>query len=88
MGAKVLSLPSRHRIDYLSRNMNRGVILALRALYDAHGVHAFDKCAENLVLAVCAVLAHEFGQDRLIRLLDLVEDVQLRLESETSDCKR
>jgi hypothetical protein len=91
MAAKVLTLPQRHRIDYLSRNMNRDVILALRALYDEYGPRAFDKCAENLVLALCAVLAHEFGHDRMLDLFDLVEEVQGRIElaseSETSDCK-
>jgi hypothetical protein len=80
MAAKVVTLPRRHRVAYVSRALNRKVIDDLRVIHDSMGRDAFDAAAANVVIAVCGILAHECGHDRLIRLLDLVEDVSRRLD--------
>jgi hypothetical protein len=80
MAAKVFTLPRRNRVAYVSRALNRKVIDELRVIHDSVGLDAFDTAAANVVIAVAAVLAHECGHDRLIRLLDLVEDVSGRLD--------
>ena len=51
-----------------------------RVIHDSMGRDAFDAAAANVVIAVCGILGHECGHDRLIRLLDLVEDVSRRID--------
>ena len=56
-------------------DFDKAVIEALGAHYARGGEAAFDEAASRLVVAVCAVLAHTRGTERLIDLIKLVEAV-------------
>jgi hypothetical protein len=56
-------------------DLDRAVIEALSARYARGGEAAFDEAASRLVIAICAVLAHTRGMDRLRDLINLVEAI-------------
>jgi hypothetical protein len=56
-------------------DLDVAVINELSARYSNGGEAAFDEAASRLVVAVCAVLAHARGEERLRDLIKLVEAV-------------
>jgi hypothetical protein len=56
-------------------DLDRAVIEALSARYARGDEAAFDEAASRLVIAVCAVLAHARGTNRLHDLIKLIEAV-------------
>jgi len=74
MGA-ILEMPPEVRAAHFSRELDRFVIEALRAVKRQGGEQAFDRTARDLVISVCAILAYERGTDVAFGLFDLIERV-------------
>jgi hypothetical protein len=74
MGA-ILEMPPEARTAHFSRELDRFVIEALRAVKRQGGERAFNRTARDLVVSVCAILAYERGMDVVGDLFDMVERV-------------
>ena len=74
MGA-ILNMPPEIRAARFSRELDRFVIEALRAVKRQGGDQAFNRTARDLVISVCAILAYERGTDAVVDLFDLIERV-------------
>ena len=74
MGA-ILNMPPEVRATRFSRELDRFVIEALRAVKRQGGERAFNHTARDLVISVCAILAYERGTDAVVDLFDLIERV-------------
>jgi hypothetical protein len=74
MGA-ILNMPPGVRAARFSRELDRFVIEALRAVKRQGGEQAFNRTARDLVISVCAILAYERGTDAVVDLFDLIERV-------------
>jgi len=48
-------------------------VRALRKVYDAGGVVAFDRAARRILIAVAALVVHVEGRDRLSAIIDTIE---------------
>ena len=72
MGA-ILEMPAEVRAAHFSRELDRFVIEALRAVKRQGGEQAFHRTARDLVISVCAILAYERGTDVALGLFDVVE---------------
>jgi len=68
-------MPPVVRAAHFSRELDRFVIEALRAVKRQGGEQAFDRTARDLVISVCAILAYERGTDAALGLFDLIERV-------------
>ncbi len=71
--AAVLPMPSDVRAARFSRELNRFVIEALRAVKAHGGEQAFDSAATDLITSLCAILAYERGPDAVVDLFDVIE---------------
>jgi len=74
MGA-ILNMPPEVRAARFSRELDRFVIEALRAVKRQAGERAFNHTARDLVISVCAILAYERGTDVIVDLFELIERV-------------
>ena len=74
MGA-ILEMPSEVRAAHFSRELDRFVIEALRAVKRQGGEQAFNRTARDLLISVCAILAYEQGTDAVAGMFDLIEHV-------------
>jgi hypothetical protein len=74
MGA-ILDMPPEVRAAHFSRELDRFVIEALRAVKRQSGEQAFNRTARDLLISVCAILAYERGTDVVVGLFDMVERV-------------
>ena len=74
MGA-ILNMPPEVRSAHFSRELDRFVIEALRAVKRQAGERAFNNTARDLVISVCAVLACERGTNVVVDLFDVIERV-------------
>jgi hypothetical protein len=74
MGA-ILNMPPQVRAARFSRELDRFVIEALRAVKRQGGERAFNHTARDLVISVCAILAYEQGTDAVVDLFELIERV-------------
>jgi len=74
MGA-ILVMPAEVRAAHFSRELDRFVIEALRAVKRQGGDQAFNRTARDLVISVCAILAYERGTNAVVDLLDVIERV-------------
>jgi hypothetical protein len=71
----ILNMPPEVRAARFSRELDRFVIEALRAVKRQGGERAFNHTARDLVISVCAILAYERGTDVVVDLFDLIERV-------------
>ena len=67
-------MPPEVRAARFSRELDRLVIEALRAVKRQGGERAFNHTGE-IWLSVCAILAYERGTDAVVDLFDLIERV-------------
>lgn len=74
MGA-ILEMPPEVRAAHFSRELDRFVIEALRAVKRQGGEQAFNRTARDLVISVCAILAYERGTDVVVGMFDVIERV-------------
>ena len=74
MGA-ILNMPPEVSATRFSRELDRFVIEALRAVKRQGGERAFNHAARDLVISVCAILAYERGTDAVVDLFGLIERV-------------
>jgi len=74
MGA-ILVMPAEVRAARFSRELDRFVIEALRAVKRQGGDQAFNRTARDLVISVCAILAYERGTNAVVDLFDVIERV-------------
>jgi len=74
MGA-VLEMPPELRVAHFSRELDRFVIEALRAVRRQGGEQAFNQTARDLIISICAILAYERGEDVVVGLFDAIERV-------------
>jgi hypothetical protein len=74
MGA-ILQMPPEVRMARFSRELDRFVIEALRAVKRQGGEQGFNRTARDLVISVSAILAFERGQDAVADLFDAIERV-------------
>jgi hypothetical protein len=74
MGA-ILEMPPEVRTARFSRELDRFVIEALRAVKRQGGDRAFNDTARDLVISICAILAYERGTDVVVDLFELIERV-------------
>ena len=72
MGA-ILPMPPEARAAHFSRELDRFVIDALRAVKRQGGDQAFNRTARDLVFSVCAILAYERGTNVVVDLFDVIE---------------
>lgn len=72
MGA-ILEMPPEVRAAHFSRELDRFVIEALRAVKRQGGAQVFDRTARDLVISVCAILAYERGTEVALGLFDLID---------------
>jgi poly-gamma-glutamate capsule biosynthesis protein CapA/YwtB (metallophosphatase superfamily) len=73
MGA-ILEIPPEVRAAHFSRELDRFVIEALRAVKRQGGERAFNR-TRDLVISVCAILAYERGTDVVVGLFHMIERV-------------
>jgi hypothetical protein len=74
MGA-IVQMPPDVRTAHFSRELDRFVIEALRAVKREGGDQALNRTARDLVISVCAILAYERGTDMVVGLFDLIDRV-------------
>ena len=72
---EILQIPPEVRAARFSRELDRFVIEALRAVKRQGGDQAFNCTARDLVISVCAILAYERGSDAVVDLFDVIERV-------------
>ena len=72
MGA-ILPMPPEARAAHFSRELDRFVIEALRAVKRQGGDQAFNRTARDLVISVCAILAYERGTNAVVDLFNVIE---------------
>ena len=75
MGAILKMPPEVRAAHFFSRELDRFVIEALRAVKRQGGERAFNRTARDLVISVCAILAYEQGTDAVAGMFDLIEHV-------------
>jgi hypothetical protein len=74
MGA-ILQMPPEVRMARFSRELDRSVIEALRAVKRQGGEQASNRTTRDLVISVSTILAFERGQDAVADLFDAIERV-------------
>jgi hypothetical protein len=74
MGA-ILQMPPQMRAARFSREFDRFVIEALKVVKREGGEQAFNRVARDLVISVCAILAHERGTDAVVDLFSVIERI-------------
>ena len=71
----ILQMPSEVQATRFSRDLDRFVIEALRAVKRQSGDDAFNRTSRDLVISICAVLAYERGTDAVVDLFDVIKRV-------------
>jgi len=71
----ILQMPPEVQAARFSRDLDRFVIEALRAVKRQGGDHAFNRTARDLVISIFAVLAYERGTDAVVDLFNVIERV-------------
>jgi hypothetical protein len=72
---EILSMPPEVRAARFSRELDRFVIEALRAVKRQGGEQAFNHTARDLIISICAILAYERGTHVVVDLFALIERV-------------
>jgi hypothetical protein len=72
---RIVSMPRATTAGFTSRELNRFVIEALRAIEVAGGDQAFDRATRDLVVSTIAVFSHVRGHRAAADLLKLIESV-------------
>jgi hypothetical protein len=65
--------PRGSGVEMSTNAFSMSVLEHLSSVRERDGAEAFDKAATNLVTDVCAVMALEFGPERMLELFDSIE---------------
>jgi len=71
----ILQMPPKVHAAQFSRELDRFVVEALRAVKRQGGDQAFNRTARDLMFSVCTILAYERGPDAVGDLFNVIEHV-------------